>query len=94
MFVRVVITTGAALLAAASIARAQTGGPYSLIWSTIDGGGEMFSAGGSYTLGGTIGQADAGDLPGRATAAPAGSGRARHRRPATPTATTRPPRRS
>jgi hypothetical protein len=42
----------------------QTGGGYDLTWSTIDGGGAMFSTGGSYSLGGTIGQADAGALSG------------------------------
>ena len=36
----------------------QTGGPYMLNWSTIDGGGGT-SSGGSYVLTGTIGQADA-----------------------------------
>ena len=40
--------------------RAQNGGPYSLDWSTIDGGGiTLASNGGAYTLSGTIGQADA-----------------------------------
>jgi hypothetical protein len=29
-------------------------------WSTIDGGGQTFSSGGSFELGGTIGQPDAG----------------------------------
>lgn len=38
---------------------AQTGGLYDLSWSTVDGGGQ-FSAGGSYWLGGTVGQLDAG----------------------------------
>lgn len=38
----------------------QTGGSYDLTWSTMDGGGSMFSTAGSYSLGGTIGQADAG----------------------------------
>ncbi len=33
---------------------------YELAWSTMDGGGVMFGAGGSYSLGGTIGQPDAG----------------------------------
>ena len=42
------------------LALAQTGGPYDLSWSTIDGGGYTFSTGGDYTLGGTIGQPDAG----------------------------------
>jgi hypothetical protein len=54
----------ALLLAALSVAEAQTGGPYDLTWSTIDGGGHMFSTGGVYALGGTIGQADAGALSG------------------------------
>ena len=36
------------------------GGSYSLVWNSIDSGGEMFSSGGGYELGGTIGQADAG----------------------------------
>ena len=41
---------------------AQTGNPeaYNLPWWTIDGGGGMDSAGGVYTLSGTIGQPDAG----------------------------------
>jgi len=41
----------------------QTGGPYELSWSTIDGGGGT-SAGGSYTLTGTIGQPNAGSASG------------------------------
>jgi hypothetical protein len=44
----------------AELAQAQSGGPYNLTWSTSDGGGAMFSAGGSYSLGGTIAQPDAG----------------------------------
>ena len=43
---------------------AQSGGDYDLSWSTIDGGGGMFSSGGEYSLGGTIGQPDAGLLQG------------------------------
>ena len=31
------------------------GGAYSLVWNSIDSGGEMFSSGGGYELGGTIG---------------------------------------
>ncbi|MBN2447178.1 MAG: hypothetical protein JXO22_10645 [Phycisphaerae bacterium] len=34
-------------------------GSYEIDWWTIDGGGETTSAGGDYTLSGTIGQADA-----------------------------------
>lgn len=45
----------AILLAAAGAASAD----YGLDWFTIDGGGETFSTGGSYSLGGTIGQPDA-----------------------------------
>ena len=41
-----------------SSAPAQTGRPYQLTWSTIDGGGGR-SSGGPYTLTGTIGQPDA-----------------------------------
>ncbi len=47
-----------------ALALAQSGGPYDLSWSTIDGGGHTFSAGGSYELGGTAGQADAGLMSG------------------------------
>jgi hypothetical protein len=45
-------------LCVAGSALAQSGGPYDLSWNTVDGGGYTFSVGGSYTLGGTIGQAD------------------------------------
>ena len=45
-------------------ALAQSGAGYDLTWSTVDGGGEMFSTGGGYSLGGTIGQPDAGLLVG------------------------------
>lgn len=37
---------------------------YDLSWYTIDGGGAMFSTGGSFSLGGTIGQPDAGVMSG------------------------------
>ena len=43
-----------------SAAPAQTGGGYDLSWSTIDGGGAMFSTGSGFAVGGTIGQPDAG----------------------------------
>jgi len=48
----------------ASVARAQSGGGYDLSWSTVDGGGATWSEGGGYSLGGTIGQPDAGVLSG------------------------------
>ncbi len=37
---------------------------YAIDWHTVDGGGEMFSTGGTYELGGTIGQPDAGAMTG------------------------------
>jgi hypothetical protein len=33
---------------------------YDLSWYTVDGGGQTWSTGGSYTMGGTAGQPDAG----------------------------------
>jgi hypothetical protein len=45
---------------ATSAARAQSGGPYDLSWSTIDGGGATPLAAGNFSLGGTTGQPDAG----------------------------------
>ncbi len=51
--------TGFADLSGLPHARAQTGGGYDLTWSTMDSGGDMFSAGGGHGLGGTIGQPDA-----------------------------------
>jgi hypothetical protein len=49
---------------AVSTVLAQSGGSYDLTWNTVDGGGATFSTGGSYSLGGTIGQADASTLSG------------------------------
>jgi hypothetical protein len=61
----VLLTAMAALLLVLSVAEgltgmalAQTGAPYDLTWSTVGGGGETFSTGGDYILGGTIGQPD------------------------------------
>ena len=48
-----------AVLSAATVVLAQSGGGYDLTWSTIDGGGAMSSTGGTYALSGTIGQPDA-----------------------------------
>ena len=42
------------------IVMAQSGDGYDLTWHTIDGGGYMYSTGGGYELGGTIGQPDVG----------------------------------
>ena len=52
------------LLAGGAVVHAQTGGGYDLSWNTVDGGSAMFSTGGSYSLGGAIGQPDAGTLSG------------------------------
>ena len=62
----------ALVLLGATAVLAQTGGSpsapheatYSLTWSTVDGGGEMYSVGGAYSLGSTVGQPDAGVLEG------------------------------
>ena len=37
---------------------------YYIDWHTVDGGGEMWSTGGAFELGGTIGQPDAGAMTG------------------------------
>ena len=37
---------------------------YDLSWSTMEGGGYTWSEGGGYSLGGTVGQPDAGTLSG------------------------------
>src|SRR5262245_5380974 len=39
---------------------AQTGGGYDLTWSHVTAGGAMYSTGGAFSLGGTIGQSEAG----------------------------------
>ena len=54
---------GLAVLLAATQAAAGTP-DYDLSWHTVDGGGGMWSTGGTYELGGTIGQPDAGELGG------------------------------
>jgi len=59
-----ILLTLAALLLLASVALAQFGDGYDLTWSTVDGGGYTWSEGGPYSLGGTIGQPDAGVLSG------------------------------
>lgn len=52
------------LAASIGIAYAQVGGGYDLSWNTVDGGGGTFSIGGIYSIGGTIGQPDAGVMAG------------------------------
>jgi len=54
------------VLLIASRAAGQTGGGYDVRRTTIDGGGATFSTGGALSLGGTIGQPDAGTLSGGA----------------------------
>ncbi|MFN0150592.1 MAG: FlgD immunoglobulin-like domain containing protein [bacterium] len=64
-FAAAVVGIAAAIgITAVSPASAQTGGTYDLSWNTIDGGGATFSTGGTYSLGGTIGQYDVGTLIG------------------------------
>ena len=46
------------------LATSQSGSGYELAWFTVDGGGAMLNQGGSFSLNGTIGQADAGTLGG------------------------------
>lgn len=52
------------LFLGATTALAQSSGGFDLSWSTVNGGGQTFSTGGSYTLGAAIGQPDAGVLSG------------------------------
>ena len=52
----------AAILLLVPVVLAQSGGDYDLTWNTVDGGGATFSTGGPYSLGGAIGQPDAGLL--------------------------------
>ena len=56
---RIALVLLAAAIVGVGTAFAQTGGGYSLTWSTIDTGGGT-SAGSSYQLSGTFGQPDAG----------------------------------
>ncbi|HMQ17343.1 MAG TPA: hypothetical protein PKC49_15355, partial [Phycisphaerae bacterium] len=53
----VLAATTAALLTAGANAQ------YDLSWLTIDGGGVMYSSGGAFSVGATIGQADAASAP-------------------------------
>ncbi len=48
------------ILLSVPVALAQSGDSYDLSWWTVDGGGHTLSTGGDYSLGGTIGQPDAG----------------------------------
>jgi hypothetical protein len=55
---------GLVALAIALAAPAALAQSFDLSWYTIDGGGAMFSTGGVFELGGTIGQPDAGVMTG------------------------------
>ena len=57
-----ILTACCLLLPLGLVGLAQGG--YELSWWTVDGGGQMYSLGGGYELGGTIGQPDAGVLTG------------------------------
>src|SRR3954447_19442180 len=59
-------------LAVAPQALSQSGGVYDLTWHTNDGGGNTSAAGGAYSLGGTVGQPDAGASSGGAYALTSG----------------------
>src|SRR3954468_17786552 len=50
------------LMAVAIPTFAQVGGGFDLSWNTVDGGGGTSSTGGVYSLGGTVGQPDAGNM--------------------------------
>lgn len=56
--IRAHIAAATALLSFAAV-NAQS---FDLSWHTIDGGGAMFSSGGALSLGGTVGQPDAGSF--------------------------------
>ena len=51
---------GSVLAQTGSVPQAPQGAGYDLNWNTVDGGGYTFSSGEMYSLGGTVGQADAG----------------------------------
>ena len=55
---------GVIVLSLSMLTAPAYGQDYDIDWFTIDGGGEMFSTGGDYTLSGTVGQPDAGEMSG------------------------------
>lgn len=66
---------------------AQSGGGFDLSWNSVDGGGAMFSSGGSYALGGSMGQPDAGTAGGGSYTLAGGFWNATITETPTPTAT-------
>ena len=65
---RFLCVTALLVLAVVPQALSQTGGVYDLTWHTNDGGGSTSATGGAYSLGGTVGQPDAGASSGGAYA--------------------------
>ncbi len=63
---RSAVRIGALVLAALILmaGAALAGGVYEIPWFTADGGGGTWSTGGGFSLGGTVGQPDAGALSG------------------------------
>ena len=61
MFAKRHASTGIVILTLA-LAPAALAQEFDLSWWTVDGGGAMFSTGGDFSLGGTIGQHDANPL--------------------------------
>ncbi len=59
--VLLILLAGLVLLLRQGPAQAAGSG-YDLSWWSVDGGGGTFSTGGGYSLGGTVGQPDAGVL--------------------------------
>lgn len=53
-----------AILAWLNLAASSWGQSYDIDWYTLDAGGHMFSSGGGYEMGGTVGQNDSGEPPG------------------------------
>ena len=51
-----------AFFVAICVTLANADDSYDLSWYTVDGGGEMWSTGSDFELGGTIGQPDAGEM--------------------------------
>jgi len=62
----ILLTLVVLLLLVGVAVHAQVGGGYDLTWSTVDNGGATFSTGSGTSLGGTVGQPDAGAMIGGA----------------------------
>ena len=64
IFIALAVLALSTLRDSASPAAASPTGMFTIDWYTIDGGGALNASGGTFTLNGTIGQADAGVLSG------------------------------